>query len=94
MNELINLNLTPDKEDDNQDVIKLIEKLCKDNEEFKQFLTNLVNKYIELVDERTIVNNSQLIKKYDQVIKKLDDVTHHVSVNLDYDWQLEGLTLK
>lgn len=93
MNELLNLNLTPDNEENNQDVIKLIEKLSEDNEVFKQFLVDLVNKYIEVMDQKTIDNNAQVMKKYDHLENRLDEINHHVSVNLDYDPEREGLTL-
>ena len=93
MNELLNLNFTPDKDENNQDIIKLIEKLSEDNEVFKQFLVDLVNKYIEVMDQKTIDNNAQVMKKYDHLENRLDEINHHVSVNVNYDPEIEEITI-
>lgn len=93
MKELLNIKLTPDKDENNQEIIKLIDKLTEDNEVFKQFLVELVEKYIEVMDQKTIDNNSQLLKKYDKLDARLDEINHHVSVGLDYDPETENITI-
>lgn len=104
MNELMNLKLTPDEEENKKDLIELIEKICEDNEIFKQFLVDLVNKYIEIMDHKSSEHIFKLIKKCDEycvnLLKrcdelddKLDDINHHVSVQVMYDPTTEGLTI-
>ena len=93
MKELLNLKLTPDKDENNQEIIKLIDKLTEDNELFKQFLVELVEKYIEVMDQKTIDNNTQLLKKYDKLETRLDEINHHVSVNVNYDPEIEEITI-
>lgn len=83
MKEILDLKLTPKKEqnkEDNTEVFKFIEKISNDQELFKRFITELVEKYIKMMDQKSALQDS-----------KIADLK--VSVHIDYDGDGEGLKI-
>ena len=85
MMDILNMKLTDpcgQPMGNNTELILFIEKLSKDQELFKRFMTELVEKYTKMMDQKVAIQDS-----------KIANVTSKVTVAIEYLEDEEGLKI-
>lgn len=86
MMEILNMKLTDpcgQPMGNNTELLQFIERLSKDQELFKRFMTELVEKYTKMMDQKVAIQDS-----------KIANVTSKVTVAIEYLEHEEGLMIR